>query len=51
MRRALLLALLSVLAGCGVDGDPRPVSDTSPASASPGVTVSGLATIGVAGRS
>ncbi len=46
MKPALaLLALL--LAACGADGPPMPVRD-APASA--GLTISGMATIGVSGR-
>ncbi|WP_245924925.1 argininosuccinate lyase [Aliiruegeria haliotis] len=51
MRRALAtLGLLAAFAGCGVDGEPIPPSDPDPAR-SPGVSISGTASIGVTGGS
>ncbi|MEZ5777601.1 MAG: argininosuccinate lyase [Paracoccaceae bacterium] len=42
MRTLILVALLSGLAACGVDGAPTPP-------AKPGVTISGTAKVGVSG--
>lgn len=43
MRRCLALLSLMSLAACGVDGDPVP----PPAKATPGVTLSGEASVGI----
>ncbi|SDE31425.1 hypothetical protein PUH89_17110 [Rhodobacter capsulatus] len=45
MRILLALSLLSFAAACGVDGPPKP-----PQSTAPGLSVSGEARMGVAGR-
>lgn len=42
-----ILPLLLLLAACGVDGPPVPPSEAEAAPASPGVTLSGSAEIGV----
>ena len=52
MRMAALLAL-AVLAGCGVDGRPVPPSEAREAETEAprtGLTISGTAGVGIAGR-
>ncbi|WP_172329257.1 hypothetical protein [Mangrovicoccus sp. HB161399] len=52
--RLLALAALALLAACGVDGPPlkpQPQQQEETAARRPGVTVSGSASMGVAGSS
>ena len=46
VRVMCLLALASLVAACGADGDPLPPADAPPN----GITLSGEATIGIAGE-